>query len=154
MLPKQGVSGISRQIWLACILSSWSLMSSCHSLSGDFCSEKRNLAVSLTAPECFQEITPTWLSAVLHFHAGVCISVIPQGKLVQFLHGLLDTAAVVITVVHFYLSWPWRYLLCTHPVLGSFSLSLATLSLLVLPRVLGVPYYLCYCSIWLPAATF
>lgn len=43
-------------------------MSSCHSLSGDFCSEKRNLAVSLTAPECFQEIIPTcsWLLAVLH----------------------------------------------------------------------------------------
>lgn len=43
-------------------------MSSCHSLSGEFCSEKRNLAVSLTAPECFQEIIPTcsWLPAVLH----------------------------------------------------------------------------------------
>lgn len=30
-----------------------------------------------------------------YFHAGICIFVIPQGKLVQFFHGLLETAAGV-----------------------------------------------------------
>lgn len=49
-----------------------------------------------------------------YFHAGICMAIIPQGKL--FLHGFLEMAVVVITVVlYFCLVWPWKYLLCTHP---------------------------------------
>lgn len=143
MLPKHGVSGVSRQIWITCILSSWSLMSSCHSLSGDFCSEKRNLAVSLTAPECFQEITPTWLSAVLHLlpcrNLYFCPPWPPGNCSCSNYSCLLFLSFLTLKV-------PFVY-----PPCPQLLFSVTGNPLTACP---GVPCYLCYCNIWLPAATF